>query len=206
MTTDNNFTDKIALSYIKDKWSQYLNDTSHLAIRDKLENENAIMFYVLDDRYDKCFDETYFSGMFSFMGFHPPNPYVYYYSKKHHEMREIDSDFHFFSPKEIESFFYPKLTKKNYAQIMNRVGALSHTHIYQMFIISGIKYPQLVDFKYEGSFRYFFVSYNALNNTPDEKNADSKIIAKLEHLMNDWGITYEKKSDGILIDRVYKKK
>lgn len=177
-----------------------------MVIRDKLENENAIIFYVLDDRYDKCFDKTYFSGMFSFMGFYPPNPYVYYYSKKHREMREIDSDFHFFSKKEIEEFSYPRLTKENFAQIMNRLGALSHTHIYQMFIISGIQYPQLVDFKYEVSFRYFFVGYDELNNTPGEKFIDDKIIANLEHLMDDWGITYEKKSDGILIDRVYKKK
>ena len=199
---------EIALEYIKDKWSQYLNDTSHLEIRDRLENDNAILFYVLDCRYDKDFTRSFFDGTFSFMGFYPPNPYVYYYDKKLNKMREMDGDFNYFSKDEISSFYSPDLNKDKFPKLMNRLGAIKHDSILHMFDIIGINYPLLVrvNRKYDGTYRYLFIKNEDLNNEAGEKFVDEKVASKFVDLLNDWGITYERKNDGILIDRVYKKK
>ncbi len=200
--------DKIALEYIKDKWSQYLTDTSHLVIRDKLENENAILFYLLDSRYSNDFTRSYFDGTFSFMGFHPPNPYVFYYDKGLSIMREMDGDFKHFSKHEIDSFYFPELNKNSFPKLMDRLGAMKSDSILHMFDIIGIRYPVLVyiNRKYDGTYRYLFIRHEDLNDEAGEKLVDEEVASKLITLMDDWGITYEKKSDGILIDRVYKKK
>lgn len=127
--------DRQFLDYLKDAWAEFLDpdDISHLEIRDKLENDKAILYFVVDSRYGRDFSNDYFYGKFMYWGIHKHERREYYYNKERKGIYRIDEDIPGFTQQQVKDFYFPKPYGKGLQLDIRRTGCFEYEHLEYIF-------------------------------------------------------------------------
>lgn len=134
-----NEIDREFLAYVKEVWEEFLNpdDISHLEIRDKLENDKAILYFVVDSRYGKDFSGNYFYGKFAYWGLQEHERREYYYNKEKSGIYRIGKDIPGFTQQQVNDFYFPRPFGEGMKLDVKRTGCIEYEHLEHIFVSVG---------------------------------------------------------------------
>ncbi len=221
-------SDEEALAFFKQLWRKIyphehadMNTAEHLIVLDRLENEHAIFFYILDGRHLDDLRPRYYNGATSYW------QELYYYSKASQTFQTIDLDTDKgpsigFKNEEVMEFLFPEDTYYDAKHKLERLREVRISFLYkllpavsggediwQMYNYDGpLAQPYTDPTRVPTPFDKSKVSVAAEHLIPQEMVTLCSIhpadyLAALEQCLTDLGITHWREGEKVVIDRYY---
>ena len=212
-------SDKEALAFFKKEWvanGNVMADTAeNLLVLDRLENDRAILFYMLDRRYWDDFRILRFNGSPATIG---GRFILHYYDKAQRSFIQLDGDIPYFSTQEIWGFFYPERSDTDVLPKLKRFGDVRHELLEQIIreepinsrnilvvaFYDGIRanpYRDPTRVPTKNDFSKYFVRLSEFETLDDEK--EENLLVLLEKRLTELGIIHWREGHKVAIERAY---
>lgn len=215
----NTISDIEALEFFKEKWleiGQASNDEAvNLMILDRLENERAILFYVLDKRYWDDLRISRFSGWPISIG---GRFVLHYFDKASQTFKDCDEPCPYFTNEEMDDFFCPEETDSDVGRKLQRFGVVRQLFLRQILEANPFAEDMFSVRSYDGPLAKpsrdptkkltasdgskYFISLNK-QRVPLSAEEEELHLRQLEKRLTELGITHWREGNKLAVEKLY---